>query len=146
MSSRKTITIRKSVAYNTLFSLGIFLPLMGDALRPVPVPVVPPATKAQMVQLNPDDWQSLASAVRRQARHFGGASGYVIKDFKTGHVVISNQDTVFPSASLIKFPILCAAFQAAQEGKFYLNTAITMRHADKRGGSGILKMAPDGTV
>src|SRR5579864_3085017 len=140
----KTLYIRKSVVYHVLIGLGVLAPLMGDSLRPV-LPTVPVA-KAVLVPINPDDWQSLASAVRRQAKRFSGSSGYIIKDLRSGHVVSANEDQVFPSASLIKLPIMCVAFQAVEEGKLSLATAITLQRADRQGGSGILKFAPEGSV
>src|SRR5579864_3455903 len=100
MKSKK-IYVRKSLVYNAVVGLGLLAPLMGDSLRPSAIK--PPETvKAPLVQINPDDWQSLAAAVRRRALHFGGASGYIIKDLKSGEVVMANEDRVFPSASLIK--------------------------------------------
>ena len=41
---------------------------------------------------------------------------------------------------------MVAAFQAVQEGKVSLTMPITMRVQDKRGGSGILKLAAPGTI
>ena len=141
------IVLKKAFVYDVVLGLGLLAPLMGDALQLRPqTPVLAPVVKAPVVKINPDDWQSLASAVRRQARMFPGDSGYIIKDLHTGHVVVANADHVFPSASLIKLPILCAAFQAVQEGKLSLTTPITLQRADKRGGSGILKMAAPGTI
>jgi len=140
----KTMRLKKSIVYNVVIGLGMLAPLAGDALRPVPVAA--PVVRAALIPVNPDDWQSLASAVRRRAERFSGVSGYIIKDLKTGEVVMDHPDRVFPSASLIKLPILCAAFQAVHEGKISLSTTITLARADRRGGSGILKLAPEGSV
>src|SRR6185295_8144863 len=76
----------------------------------------------------------------------GGRVGYIIKDFRSGQVASVNSDLTFPSASLIKFPILCAAFQAVQDRKMFLSTPITLQRTDKKSGSGILKLAPVGSV
>jgi beta-lactamase class A len=123
------------------------MPLVGDTLKPVAVaPVAPTQPKPAGMEIDPDNWQSMASAIRRQARAFSGVSGYVIKDLRSGKVMSSQADRVFLSASLIKLPILCAAFQAAEEGKLSLSAPYTLRKTDKRGGSGVLKMAPVGTV
>jgi len=144
---RKTISMRKSVVYTLTIGLGLLAPLMGDNIRLTPAQLAPAvAVPIPVVQINPDDWQSLASAVRRRAERFSGSAGYIIKDLKSGHVVSSNEDEIFPSASLIKLPIMCAAFQAVEEGKLSLSTAITLQKADKRGGSGVIKLAAAGTV
>ncbi len=144
---RKTLSVRKSVVYNLAIGLGLLTPLVGDSVRSVPLPAAAlQVAKLPVVQINPDDWQSLASAVRGRARRFTGVSGYIIKDLKSGHVAAAHEDTVFPSASLIKLPIMCAAFQAVHEGKLSLATALILQKGDKRGGSGIIKLAPLGTV
>ena len=144
---RKTISMRKSVIYNLSIGIGLLAPLVGDSVHSIPIPVARiVAAPIPVVQINPDDWQSLATAVRRRAERFGGSSGYIIKDLKSGHVVSANEDEIFPSASLIKLPIMCAAFQAVEEGKLSLSTAITLQKADKKGGSGIIKLAAAGTV
>ena len=77
------------------------------------------------IAINPDDWQSLVKAVNTRANGYGGTVGFVIKDFKSGQVASGNADLAFPSASLIKFPILCAAFQAVEEGRLSLSMPVT---------------------
>lgn len=141
---QKTLIVKKSIVYSTLIGMGLLMPLAGDALRPENPAAAAP--KGAAITINPDDWQSLADTVRRQARRFPGAYGYVIKDMHTGQVVEANSDRVFPSASLIKLPILCAAFQAVQEGRLSLNTPVVLRRSDRRGGSGILKFSPSGSI
>jgi len=69
-----------------------------------------------------------------------------VRDLRSGEVVQANAEGVFPSASLIKLPIMVAAFQAVQEGKISLSMPITLRLHDKRGGSGVLKFATPGTI
>jgi beta-lactamase class A len=138
------IQLNKSRLYGGLISLGLLLLLAGDNLRSMPLICALP--KPQGIRINPDDWQSLAKAVSIRANRFGGTVGYVIKDFRSGQVASSGADQVFPSASLIKFPILCAAFQAAEEGRFSLSAPITLQRGDRKGGSGTLKFSPIGTV
>jgi len=136
---------KRSVVFHAIFGVGLLLPVTGDIWQRAQTPV-PVVAKAPTIEINPDDWQSLAMAVRRQANRFPGVSGYVIKDLKTNQIVSANEAESFPSASLIKLPILCAAFQAAEEGKFSLTQTHVLTRADKRGGSGVLKIAPIGTV
>jgi beta-lactamase class A len=144
---RRTIRLRKSVLINSAVAAALLAPLGGDALRAnTPPAVVTQIAAAPVVTIDPDNWKSLASAIRKEARRFSGVSGYVIKDLHTGQVVSSGENLVFASASLIKLPILCAAFQAAEEGRFSLTATHVLERADRRGGSGILKFAPVGTV
>ncbi len=137
--------IRRAALYQTLIGVGLLIPMAGDALH-VALPSTPIVAKQAVIEINPDDWQSLAAAVRRQTRGFTGVFGYVIKDLHTDQVVSSNEAGTFPSASLIKLPILCAAFQAVEEGRFSLTLTHVLQRSDKRGGSGVLKSVPIGTV
>ncbi len=138
------VCVEKSVIYGGLISLALLACLAGDSLHSMPAPTL--LAKPQGIAINPDDWQSLADAVSARADQFGGTVGYIIKDFKSGQVASINSDLAFPSASLIKFPILCAAFLAVEEGKLSLGTPITLQRSDKKGGSGILKLSPAGSV
>jgi beta-lactamase class A len=130
--------------YGAAIGLSLAALLSGDTLRSMPMPA--PLPVAQGIAINPDNWQSLADAVSARADQFGGNVGYIIKDFRSGQVASSNSDGTFPSASLIKFPILCAAFQAVEDGKLSLGTPITLQRTDKKGGSGVLKLSPAGMV
>jgi len=141
---RRKVKFNKSLLYGSLISMGLLLLLAGDNLRSMPSSIVLP--KPEGIAINPDDWLSLAKAVNSRASHFGGTVGYVIKDFHSGQVAATNADLAFPSASLIKFPILCAAFQAVEEGRLSLSAPITLQRGDRKGGSGTLKFFPIGTV
>lgn len=124
-------------------SAAVFVPVgihLHHKAKVAAAPIVP------VEQINPDDWKSLVDAVNRRAHHYSGSVGYIIKDLDTGAVAMSHADNVFLSASLIKLPILCAAYQAVQEGKLSLSTPITLQKGDRRGGSGVLKRAAVGTV
>ena len=140
----KKVHVEKSVMYSALISMALLLILAGDGLRSMPIP--PVVSEPQGISINPDDWQSLAEAVSARAGDFDGTVGYLIKDFKSGQVASVNSDLAFPSASLIKFPILCAAFQAVEEGRLFLSTPVTLERGDKKSGSGILKLSPSGSV
>src|SRR5437870_4079572 len=114
--------------YRSLISLALLTLLAGDGLRSMPLS--PMVSEPQGISINPDDWQSLAEAVSARAGDFDGTVGYLIKDFKSGQVASVNSDLAFPSASLIKFPILCAAFQAVEEGRLFLSTPVTLERGD----------------
>jgi beta-lactamase class A len=140
----KRIYLKKTTLYCSTIGIGLSLLLAGDKFQVDPFSLN--AAKAPIIAINPDDWQSLAQAVEKRADRFGGNVGYIIKDFSTGQVAGTNEDEAFPSASLIKIPILCAAFQAAEDRKFSLSAPVTLLQRDKRGGSGILKLSPAGRV
>jgi len=138
------VSVEKSVIYSGAIGISLMVLLGGDCFHTLQA--APVVVQAPVIAINPDDWQSLADAVSARADQFGGTVGYIIKDFKTGKVAAVNGQQSFPSASLIKFPILCAAFQAVEEGKLYLSTPITLQRADKKSGSGVLKLSPVGSV
>jgi beta-lactamase class A len=150
MKSR--IRVRKQALIEVLVGATLLSPLMGDApagkaaTAPLLGSTASRAAAVATAPINPDDWQTFAGALRQRAKRFDGTVGYIVKDLRTGEVVESNQTGVFPSASLIKLPIMVVAFQAVQEGRLSLAMPITLRRQDRRGGSGVLKFASPGTV
>lgn len=132
-----------------LNALGILLlfPFMGDSISR-PAALIPPAPKLDPTPapIDPNDWKSFAKSLRQRSHRFSGSVGYVVKDLRTGHTVEDNATKIFPSASLIKLPIMVAAFQAVEEGKLSLDTSVPLRLQDKRGGSGVLKFARPGSI
>lgn len=67
-----------------------------------------------------------------------GKVAVAIKHLKTGEEWKHQADEPMPTASLIKLPLMVAAYQAAEEKKLDLNQLITLEADDKVGGSGIL--------
>ncbi len=142
--------IKRFIIALAVFSLAslagdrAYVKATGVLTPPSPVVSAPPSTP--LVPVNPDDWESMAAAVRSRARRFHGDVGYVIKDFRSGRTIQSNADHVFLSASLIKLPILVAAFQAIHDGRLTLTEKVRLTRKDRQGGSGILKFSAPGTV
>ena len=76
------------------------------------------------------------------ARHTG-TLGVAAQNLATGAQVLVNADEVFPTASVIKLPILVELMRRAVEGRISLDERVELRAEDQRGGSGILKaLAP----
>ncbi len=140
----KKLRIHKARFYALGLGISIAVILAGDHVASVSM--APLAQKAAVLTINPDDWQSLVEAISQRAQGFRGDLGYVVKDFSSGRAAEINSAEAFPSASLIKFPILCAAFQAAEDRRFSLSAPVTLLRHDKRGGSGVLKFSPSGRV
>jgi beta-lactamase class A len=90
-------------------------------------------------------WAELEKDILRSLRDFQGTLGFVIKDFRTGRTLARNQDRPFPSASMVKIPIMAACLKAVEEGRISLEEVLTLKRADKVRGSGILRAAPAGT-
>lgn len=83
----------------------------------------------------------LKAAIRRQP----GDVGFYIKDLKQGFSIVHNEDHLFPSASLIKVPVMVAVFQAVEDGRITLDSKVRMSRQDRRGGSGTLRRRRSGT-
>ncbi len=90
-------------------------------------------------------WKDLEIKVRQEYRRFSGRAGVIIKDLETGSRISINPEMSFPSASLVKIPILVSCFQAALEGKIDINGKVVLRNKDKAPGSGSLENLPAGT-
>jgi beta-lactamase class A len=144
---KNQLRIRQQTLIEVLVCGVVLVPLLGDASRSMHIGKrVSEAAAVVPATINPDDWKSFASTLRQRSQRFNGKVGYVVKDLRSGEVVETNADGSFLSASLIKLPILVAAFQAVEERKVSLSMPITLRMQDKRGGSGVLKLASPGTV
>jgi beta-lactamase class A len=67
-----------------------------------------------------------------------GKVAVAVKHLKTGETYFLDADTVMPTASLIKLPVMVEAYWQEKEGKVKLDTKLTLKKEDKVGGSGIL--------
>lgn len=70
----------------------------------------------------------------------------MIDDLKDRGFLEYNGATKFPAASIIKIPIMMAAFDQVRQGKVRLDSTILLQREDKVGGSGILFEFHDGLV
>jgi beta-lactamase class A len=75
----------------------------------------------------------------------GQRAGIVIKDLDTGWEFTYNGDRLFPSASIVKIPIMAAVLQAVQDRRIALDQKVTMNASDQTSGSGIIKAMPAGS-
>jgi len=67
-----------------------------------------------------------------------GQVGVMIRHLNSGAEFGYRADEPMPTASLIKFPVMIAAYQQAAQGKLDLRKLLTFRDADRVPGSGIL--------
>ena len=68
-----------------------------------------------------------------------GDFAIVVKDLQTKETLSINEEKIFPSASLIKLPILITLFEQVQQGQFTLSDTLTLEKKSVVLGSGILK-------
>ncbi|MFA6385008.1 MAG: serine hydrolase, partial [Candidatus Omnitrophota bacterium] len=90
-------------------------------------------------------WFALKRYLGREAAHFKGRAGIVVKDLDTGWEFAYRSERLFPSASLVKIPIMAAVFQSEKDGKLSLDQLVTMKASDQVSGSGVIKTMPAGT-
>lgn len=106
--------------------------------RPQP-PALPP------VDFKAGAWREMTAELGRLAGRYRGRVAIFLKDLKTNETWTYHPDDLFPSASLIKVPVMASAFYRIQEGRMSLYDRLTLRRRNRMGGSGSLKWRPDGT-
>ncbi|MCX5782759.1 MAG: class A beta-lactamase-related serine hydrolase [Elusimicrobia bacterium] len=76
-------------------------------------------------------FQRLSVEIQSYAMKFSGKLGIVIKDLQTKQSIEINSSNLFPSASLVKLPIMAAYFQAERDGKIDLSGELTLKKRHK---------------
>jgi beta-lactamase class A len=61
--------------------------------------------------------KKLQKKIEQVLQGFGGQAGVYVKNLKTGKVVSINADTIFPTASMIKLPILIGVMDKINRGE-----------------------------
>ena len=91
----------------------------------------------------------LEAELAELARGVRGTVGIYVKHLRTGRTAAINADTVFPTASMIKVPILAATYDAMERGALRFDTILTYTDSLDYGPEGdvgdILAMAADST-
>lgn len=87
--------------------------------------------------------KKLEQLLKNDIQGFQGDIGIYVKNLKTNKTVAINADTIFPTASLVKVPILVGVFQQIANGNLELNK--TYQYDAKRayGGSGLMQFYKD---
>ncbi len=91
-------------------------------------------------------WAAMETAVRKKVAAFRGEVGLVIRDLGTGWTFQVDPDKIFPSASMVKVPIMAACLEAEREGRLSLDDRVTLKRSDKTTGSGLLRRNRSGSV
>ena len=84
-------------------------------------------------------WIALKKSLESEVSNFKGEAAIIIEDLNMGWRISLNKDKLFPSASLVKIPIMAACFYAAHEGRISLKDNLTLKASSKVPGSGFLK-------
>lgn len=76
---------------------------------------------------------------------FHGVAGIYVRNLRTGRETAINADTVFPTASIIKLPILVGIFDKIGEGNLSYHQPLIYRDSMARKGSGLMQFFKDST-
>lgn len=116
---------------------GASLPAQGAATRP---PAAPGAAVA------PADTAALRRTLDGLIAAHRGTVGYAIVDLETGARLSRRGDEPFPTASLVKVPVLVTLYALVEQGRIRLEDPLTVLGVDKVGGAGQLQFLHDGAV
>jgi D-alanyl-D-alanine carboxypeptidase (penicillin-binding protein 5/6) len=86
------------------------------------------------------EWESvaLADAIASRVKAHAGRVAVVVKHLDSGAQFAYQADEPMPTASLIKLPVMIAAYDQAAKGQLDFTKRITYQETDKAPGSGIL--------
>ncbi len=88
----------------------------------------------------------LQSNIERITKSVNADWGIYIKCLETGEEITLNADKQMDTMSVIKIPLMVEAFRQMEAGKFSLEDKITLKEADKRPGTGIIRSLDPGAV
>lgn len=76
---------------------------------------------------------------------FHGTVGIYVLNCRTGREAAVHADTIFPTASIIKVPILVGMFDKIQQGAYTYHQDLLYRDSMAKGGSGLMQYFKDST-
>lgn len=121
-------------------------PAVPESPAAVAVAVPAPAPEAAILpEPDAEAWEMMTRELSSIASRYPGRVAIALRDLKKGRSWTYHQDDLFPSASLIKVPIMACVFMRIKEGRLSLYDKLTLRRRHRVGGSGSLKWRPDGT-
>lgn len=82
--------------------------------------------------------KKLLANIEEAIKGFGGDIGIYVKDLRTGKTVSINEDTIFPTASIVKVPILIGIMDKIQSGELGYDSTLTYKDSLLYEGSDIL--------
>lgn len=88
----------------------------------------------------------LENQIRMLLIGFHGDAGVYVKNLKTGRYVAINADSIFPTASIVKIPILVGIFDKIEKGELRYHQPLMYRDSLKYGGSGLMQFFKDSTA
>lgn len=90
--------------------------------------------------------KKLEAALIEMTKDFKGVPGIYVYNLRTNTEAGVNADTVFPTASIIKLPILTSIFKKIAAGEFKYNEPLVYNQERAYGGSGLMQFFKDSTA
>lgn len=90
--------------------------------------------------------KTLENGLNALVKNFKGDVGIYVYNLKTNMEAGVNQDTVFPTASVIKVPIMIEVFNQIKLGNLNLNDTLVYDAKKAYGGAGLMQFYKDSTV
>lgn len=118
----------------------------GSQIGPVEIGAAPQSRDAVWT-VDPKDaaWDRMTDELGHLATAHRGRVAVFLRDLKTNKTWTYHPDDLFPSASLIKVPVMACVFTKIHEGKLSLSQKLTLRRHNRVGGSGSIKWRHDGS-
>ena len=144
------LVLAASVSYAMLSRLGE-APAAAPKPRPpviaaaVAAPAAPAAEAPEPYDPFQKRWDAMTAELDGQARRYPGRIAIYVKDLKRGREWSYRADDLFPSASLIKVPVMVGVFDKIHQGDLSLSKQLALRRRLRVGGSGSIKWFRDGT-
>jgi beta-lactamase class A len=88
--------------------------------------------------------QNVQDQIGGIVKAFKGQIGVAAIDLRSGEIIAVNADARFPTASTIKTAVMVEAWHQISAGTIGINDTLTLKDADKVGGSGVLRGMHDG--
>jgi beta-lactamase class A len=88
--------------------------------------------------------QKLSLKLQELVQGFQGDVGIFVQNLKTGRVAEVNADSIFPTASMIKVPIMCGVFDKIEKGELKYDENLVYRDSLLYAGEDILGSFKDG--
>lgn len=121
----------------------------GSRIGPVEIGSTPGQSqpKSAVWTVDPKDaaWDRMTDELGHLATAHRGRVAIFLRDLKTNKTWTYHPDDLFPSASLIKVPVMACVFTKIHEGKLALSQKLTLRRHNRVGGSGSIKWRHDGS-
>lgn len=93
----------------------------------------------------PSTDKKLESKIKQLIQGFRGDVGIYVHHLKKNKEVNIQADSIFPTASIVKIPILVGIFDKIERGELQLDQQLIYRSNQKYGGSGLMQFFQDST-